>query len=96
MAGIGTRPRIEEMKTQKCKTCNEWKALDREYFHVHPGNTNGFAGVCKDCKNARKRERRQQPVEVVPVSEDKFGAFEVACLREEIARGQTMNYSMWR
>ena len=86
------------MKTQECISCHEPKPLTKEFFYVSREHTSGFVGMCKVCKLAYKREKRlrdsDKPKKVV--RKDRSSAYEDACLVEEIARGKTEHFSIWR
>ena len=83
------------MKEQVCNKCNLPKPLDKEHYHVNSDYPNGFVKICKECKNAYKREKRLRDFGKPKKKKIPPSGFEAACLQEELDRGQTDHLSIW-
>lgn len=60
----------DEIKTQKCKKCNETKILSD--YYESPGTLSGYSGTCKACINARKRIKDAENIKERSVKDGKL------------------------
>lgn len=54
------RLHVGRMEKVICKGCGKSLELNRENFHIHPGNKSGFFGSCRVCRNNQRNKRNSK------------------------------------
>ncbi len=50
-------------EVRKCPQCGDWWPLDREFWYLKPGSSDGFDSYCKACRAEYVRVQRRKKKE---------------------------------
>ena len=49
----------EAIASRRCGRCKDEKPATEEFFHRNKRGTGGLSSICKECRNAEKRDKRK-------------------------------------